>query len=34
MGEGEEAYRAHMRWQIEIEGYRIRLMEIAQASPR
>jgi hypothetical protein len=31
---GEEAYWAHMRWQMEIEDYRHRLMEIAQASPR
>jgi len=30
---GEEAYREHKRWQIEIDDYRNRLMEIAQASP-
>ncbi len=31
---GEEAYKEHERWQIEIDDYRNRLMEIAQASPR
>lgn len=30
----EEAYRAHERWQHEIDDYRNRLMEIAQASER
>jgi hypothetical protein len=29
----EEAYREQERWQIEIDDYRNRLMEIAQASP-
>jgi hypothetical protein len=31
---GEEAHRAHMRWQAEIGDYATRLMEIAEASPR